>query len=228
VHQPILGLAQVLGLMQLPVSGLLNCGINTLATVGANFTISYWAWSATLPPLAVVVNRTVSEALTQEGTRSSRGQGPPLQLHCTKPSRSKADDLVVPPPSQGAETERKPLRRSCPCPRISDEVAVPLNGSSSPFLPLPPLNRSAVRPAWQVVITEPCPDPASPTLCASPLGGYFCAPTSCLLARQMMIKPAIVPSLALLPRNLTTVLVEAGSVPDFSLAPCPNGNVPSR
>lgn len=41
------------------VSGISNCGIDTLAPVGSTFTVSYWAVSSSQPPQLVSANRTI-------------------------------------------------------------------------------------------------------------------------------------------------------------------------
>ena len=46
-------------MMTLAVSGLSNCGLDLLAPVGTNYTISFWVWSATQPPIQIAANRTV-------------------------------------------------------------------------------------------------------------------------------------------------------------------------
>ena len=48
-----------MAMMTLAVSGLSNCGLDFLAPVGTNYTISFWAWSATQPPVKAFANRTV-------------------------------------------------------------------------------------------------------------------------------------------------------------------------
>ncbi|GAX82865.1 hypothetical protein CEUSTIGMA_g10292.t1, partial [Chlamydomonas eustigma] len=48
-----------LSTMTLSVSGLSGCGLNLLAAVGTNFTISFWVWSATQPSVPYSFNRTV-------------------------------------------------------------------------------------------------------------------------------------------------------------------------
>ena len=85
----------------------------------------------------------------------------------------------------------------------------------------------APRPS-QVVITEPCPDPSAPTFCKGPTGGFFCSATKCAQARKMLMlgMPTSMPGISLLPQNTSTVYVEVGGVPAFSLAPCPSGTAP--
>ena len=43
-----------------------------------------------------------------------------------------------------------------------------------------------------------------------------------------MLTPTSMPGIVMLPANTSTVYVEVGVVPDFSLAPCPSGIAPSR
>ncbi len=54
----------------------------------------------------------------------------------------------------------------------------------------------------------------------APDGTYFCAPASCDAARRFLPAPDLLPTLALLPANTSTVYVEYGKAPRVSLVPC--------
>eukprot|EP00798_Chlamydomonas_sp_ICE-L_P011238 gene11238-18863_t len=73
----------------------------------------------------------------------------------------------------------------------------------------------------KVVISEPCPDPAEPNFCRDG-SRFYCSPSDCRTSQVYLPDPTEVPVVKLLPLDTTTVFIEVGNVPPFSLAPCPS------
>eukprot|EP00798_Chlamydomonas_sp_ICE-L_P008476 gene8476-4837_t len=84
-----------------------------------------------------------------------------------------------------------------------------------------PARRSVV--VRKVVISKPCPDPAKPNFCRHG-SRFYCSPSDCKTSEAYLPDPTEVPVLRLLPLNTSTVFIELGNVPPFSLAPCPSLN----
>lgn len=85
---------------------------------------------------------------------------------------------------------------------------------------IPPIVASVTR---NIVITEPCEDQALPFFCLDNQGKFYCSAVSCANSGAFLLPPLSAPTLLLLPRNTSTVYVEFGATPPFSLAPCPSG-----
>eukprot|EP00798_Chlamydomonas_sp_ICE-L_P008501 gene8501-4860_t len=82
-----------------------------------------------------------------------------------------------------------------------------------------PAMRSVV--VRKVVISKPCPDPAKPNFCRDG-SRFYCSPSDCKTSEAYLPDPTEVPVLRLLPLDTSTVFIELGNVPPFSLAPCPS------